>query len=158
MILDSPAPFDEIVTSANGFAPKIALYPAGAKGRVYAPGGGGIVMLANTPEDRRDAAWQFMRYLLQPEQIAHYAERSGYTAFTTTSQQTAGGWLQDEQRAIIHSALPHLRGDFSVNVSPAIRTAFDEAFQRIMIKLDDPRTALRDADKQAEKNIQDELE
>jgi len=157
MILDSPAPFDEIMRQSTGFTPKVANYPAGSKGKIYAPGGGGIVMLARTPEDKREAAWSFMRFLLQPEQIAYYAERSGYCAFTTTSQKVGEAWLADPSRSVIHQGLPHLRGDFSVNMSPAVRNAFDEAFRRILIRGEDVPTVLREADEKAERDIKREL-
>lgn len=157
MILDSPAPFEEIMRQSVGFDPKVANYPAGKKGRIYAPGGGGIAMLARTPGDTRDAAWAFMRFLLQPEQIAYYAERSGYCAFTTSAQNVGEAWLEDPSRAIIHEALPHVRGDFSVNMSPAVRNAFDEAFRRILIRGEDVETVLREADQKAERYIQREL-
>jgi len=157
MILDSPAPFEEIMRQSVGFTPKVANYPAGEKGRIYAPGGGGIAMLARTPEGKRNAAWSFMQFLLQPQQIAYYAERSGYCAFTVSAQEVGEAWLNDPSRAIIHEALPHVRGDFSVNMSPAVRNAFEEAFRRILIGGENVVTVLRKADAKAERAIQREL-
>jgi len=156
MILDSTAPFDTIAGKAVGFDAAVANYPAGANGRVYAPGGGGIAMLSRTPAETRDAAWSFMRFMLQPQQLAYYAQRSGYCAFSESAQKAGATWLADRNRAIVHGALPDLRGDFSVNMSPAIRNAFDEAFRRILIRGEDPATVLREADAQAERDIQRE--
>jgi sn-glycerol 3-phosphate transport system substrate-binding protein len=157
MILDSTAPFDTIAGKTTGFEAQVANYPAGAEGRVYAPGGGGIAMLSRTPGEKRDAAWRFMRFMLQPDQLAYYARRSGYCAFTAASQKVGATWLADRNRAIVHGALPNLRGDFSVNMSPAIRNAFDEAFRRILIRGEDPGTVLREADAEAERDIPREL-
>jgi sn-glycerol 3-phosphate transport system substrate-binding protein len=157
MILDSPAPFDELFQQAASFTPEVANYPAGAEGRVYAPGGGGIAMLARVPAEEREAAWAFMRYLLQPEQLAYYAERSGYCAFTGSSQRVGETWLADPHRKTIHAALPNLRGDFSVNMSPTIRNLLQNAFGRILIRLEDPETVLREVDAAAEASIQSEL-
>lgn len=157
MILDSPAPFEEIMDSAVGFTPGTAMYPAGRAGRVYAPGGGGLAIMAITPEVRREGAWRFIRFMLAPEQIAYYARRSGYTAFTEASRASAGDLLADPRRAVMHEALPYLRGDFSVNMSPAIRRAFDEAFQRILIEFADVRQTLEKADAKAERDIGREL-
>ena len=114
-------------------------------------------MLARTPVARREAAWSFMRFLLAPEQIAYYAERSGYCAFTDSAQRAGETWLAEPDRTIIHSALPHLRGDFSVNMSPVVRNAFEEAFRRILIRGDDVTTALKEADQKAKRGIQREL-
>ena len=157
MILDSPAPYAEIAAGASGFEPMVALYPSGRAGRIYAPGGGGLAMLSTTERPKRAAAWEFIRWMLAPESLAFYAEQTGYAAFSESSRSAAGGWIHDEKRAIIHEALPYLRGDFSVTMSPAVRNAFDNAFRRIVIEDIDPATALREADAEAERNIQEEL-
>ncbi len=156
MILDSPAPFDQIMESAIGFTPAVAPYPGGSAGTIYAPGGGGLAMLSTTPEENREAAWAFMKFMLSPEQIAYYAERSGYTAFTGASREHAGDWIHEAGRATIHQSLTHLRGDFSLNMSPALRNAFDGAFQRIMIDGDDVRETLEAADAKAEAALVEE--
>jgi sn-glycerol 3-phosphate transport system substrate-binding protein len=150
MILDSPAPFHDIFAQASGFTPAVANYPAGASGKVYAPGGGGIVMWARAPEAQRDAAWALMRYLLQPEQIAFYAKESGYAAFTGAAREAAEELLMDPRHATIHEAVPYLRGDFTLNMSPVLREAFDTAFQRIMYEDRNVAAVLRAADLQAE--------
>ena len=157
MILDSPAPFDQIMESAIGFTPAVAPYPSGSAGKVYAPGGGGLAMLSLTPEENRGAAWAFIKFMLSPEQIAFYAERSGYTAFTGASRERAGAWIHEDGPATIHESLPYLKGDFSLNMSPALRNAFDEAFQKIMIDGADVQEALETADAKAEAALVDEL-
>jgi ABC-type glycerol-3-phosphate transport system substrate-binding protein len=153
MILDSQDAFSEVFTQAKGFTPGIANYPAGAKGKVYAPGGGGIAMLSITPQERRDVAWEFMRFLLEPEQIAFYAKESGYAAFSSAAQQAMGDTMNDPRYNVIHAALPYVRADFSVNMSPAIRSAFDEAFQKILLQHADVQQTLDAADAKAEAAI-----
>ena len=157
MILDSPGPFGDIFENSVGFTPSVANYPAGAAGRIYNPGGGGIAMLSTTPEEKREAAWTFMKFMLSPDSLAYYAERSGYAAFTASAQEAAGDLLQDARYATIHAALPGLRGDFSVNMSPAVRTAFDEAWQKAFVEMADVQTALDEADAKAEEGVQDEI-
>jgi sn-glycerol 3-phosphate transport system substrate-binding protein len=156
MILDSPAPFGEIFEQSVGFTPAVANYPAGSAGKVYNVGGGGIIMSAAVPEDRRAAAWEFMRFMLTDESIAYYAERSGYVAFSSGAQELAQDFLQDERYATIHAAVPYLRGDFSVNFSPAVRNNFDRAWQSIFVDLVDVQTALDTADAEAEEQIKNE--
>lgn len=156
MILDSPAPFDEIMRNAVGFKPAVASYPAGKAGRVYPPGGAGIAMLARTPKDRRAAAWTFMKYLLSPSSLAYYAEKSGYLAFTGQSQALAAELLAQPERATMHKALEFVRGDFSVTMSPAVRTAFDDAFKKIVVDLADVKTTLDEADLRAERELEEE--
>ncbi|NJN82931.1 MAG: ABC transporter substrate-binding protein [Caldilineaceae bacterium] len=157
MILDSPGPFADIMENSVGFEPAVANYPAGAVGKVYNPGGGGIVMLGNIDAAKQDAAWEFMKFMLSDDSLAYYADRSGYAAFTEGSQEAAGALMEDESRATMQSALPYLRGDFSVNMSPAVRTAFDEAWQTIFTELSDVQETLDSADAKAEEGIKDEI-
>ncbi|MDZ4858694.1 MAG: ABC transporter substrate-binding protein [Candidatus Hydrogenedentes bacterium] len=157
MILDSQDAFSEVFKLAHGFMPGVANYPAGVKGKIYAPGGGGLAMLSTCPEDRREAAWSFMRFMLAPEQIGYYAKQTGYAAYSASAQASAGDLLGDPRYAVIHSTLPFIRADFSVNMSPAVRTSFDEAFQKIMVEGADPQTALDAADAKAEAAIKREL-
>lgn len=156
MILDSPAPFGDIYKQAIGFTPMVAQYPAGTAGKVYAPGGGGIVMIATCPAEKQEAAWAFMKYMLSPESLAYYGEQSGYAIFTPEARELAADFLKDERYAIMNDAAQYLRGDFSMNVSPAVRTAFDEALQKIFVDLADVKTTLVAADAKAEKDIKDE--
>lgn len=157
MILDSQDAFSEVFAQSKGFMPDIANYPAGAKGKVYAPGGGGIAMMSITPAERRDAAWTFMRYMLAPERIAEYSSQSGYAAISESAQAKMGDKLNDPRFKVIHDALPYIRADFSVNMSPAIRAAFDEAFQRILLQNADVQQTLDAADAKAEAAIKTEL-
>jgi sn-glycerol 3-phosphate transport system substrate-binding protein len=157
MILDSPAPFAEILAESVGFTPAVANYPAGAAGKVYAPGGGGIAMMAITPEDKRAAAWTFIKFLLEDESVALLAERSGYAAFHEGARQAAGSFLTDQSYATMHEALPFLRGDFSMNTSPAVRTAFDEALQKILLQNADVQVTLDEADAKAEEGLKNEV-
>lgn len=113
-------------------------------------------MLTVTPPERRDAAWEFIRFMLAPEQIAYYAKESGYAAFSTSAQVAMSGGASDPRFNVIHNALPHVRADFSVNMSPAIRNAFDEAFRRILLQDADVMRTLDDADAKAEAAIQAE--
>lgn len=157
MILDSPAPLYDIVEGAVGFTPAVATYPAGAAGRIFAPGGGGIIMSANCPEEKRDAAWEFIRFMLQPENIAYNAQGSGYVAFSDSAIDILGDYITDDPYAsIIYQSVQYLQGDFSVNASPAVRDGLKEAMQRIFIRLEDPTTVLNETDALVEANLENE--
>lgn len=152
MILDSPAGYRELIEQSAGFTPAAAPYPAGRAGRVYAPGGGGLAMPARVPPERRAAAWRFIRHMLSTESLAYYARETGYLAFTQSARDRAG-IAGDPQLALLHEALPYVRGDFSVNMAPAVRTAFDHAFQAIVTDLVDVQAALDAADAEAEAGL-----
>lgn len=157
MILDSQDAFGEVFGESHGFTPALANYPAGSEGKVYAPGGGGLAILASTAEMQRNNAWTFVRYMLSPESIAYYARESGYCAFTEASREAAGDLLDDPRYATIHEAVPYLRGDFSVNMSPAVRTAFDVAYQKILVEGANVQDTLDAADARAEREVRVEL-
>ncbi len=157
MILDSQDAFGEIFGADHGFTAGLAVYPSGSAGTVYAPGGGGLAMLATCPESKRAAAWSFIRFMLAPEQIAYYAKQTGYAAYSGRAQAAAGATLAEPRYAVIHSALPNIRADFSVNMSPAIRNAFNEAYQKILVDGASVQETLDAADAKAESGIQREL-
>ncbi|GMW00169.1 MAG: hypothetical protein AMXMBFR84_13070 [Candidatus Hydrogenedentota bacterium] len=150
MILDSQDAFGEVYDRAAGFTPALAQYPAGAKGKVYAPGGGGLAMISTAREDQREAAWSFIRYMLAPESIAYYSGASGYVAFTPEARELMGERLQDPRFQTIHDALQYVRADFSVNMSPPVRDAFDRAFHKILLEDADVKQTLDAADAEAE--------
>ncbi len=114
-------------------------------------------MLSRTPEHLRESAWNFIRFMLSPESNAYYAERSGFPAFAIGPHYQSSGSPPDSHKEILDEALPYLRGDFSVTMSPAVRNAFDEAFQKIMVNLADVRTALDEADLKAEAGVRAEI-
>jgi sn-glycerol 3-phosphate transport system substrate-binding protein len=156
MILDSPSIFGEIFEQAVGFTPGVANYPAGKAGRVYAPGAGGLVMLSTTPPEKREAAWQFIKFMLSADSIAYYTRRAGYAAFFTAAQEKAADFLKDERYATIQRGLAYIRADFSINESAAVRNAFEEAWQKIFFQLADVKTTLDEADAKAEAEIKNE--
>ena len=114
-------------------------------------------MLAVTPEDKRAAAWSFIKFMLSPERLAYFAKETGYAAFSASSQRAAGDGLNEPRFAVVRDALPHLRGDFSVTMSPAVRESFLEAAQKILIDLADVKTALDEANAKALQRIKAEL-
>lgn len=156
MILDSPSIFGEVYEQAVGFTPGVANYPAGKAGRVYAPGAGGLVMLSTTPPEKREAAWQFLKFMLSADSIAYFTRRTGYAAFFAAAQEKAADFLKDERYATIQRGLAYIRADFSINESAAVRNAFEEAWQKIFFQLADVRTALDEADAKAEAEIKNE--
>jgi sn-glycerol 3-phosphate transport system substrate-binding protein len=157
MILDSPAPmkdFSGYARGVDGFRPLAAQYPAGAKGRVYAPGGGGLVILKTDDTVRLRAAWAFVRFLLDDRQIADFALQSGYLAYSEGARAKAKVALAENvSLRAVQEAAPYIRGDFSINWSPGVRAALDEAVQRILVRGEDVATVLREADAKAEAEV-----
>jgi ABC-type glycerol-3-phosphate transport system substrate-binding protein len=149
MILDSPSPFSEIYAKSVGFTPGVANYPAGKKGRIYAPGAGGLVMISTTPIEKRQAAWSFIKFMLSAQNLADYSRKTGYVAFYPSAQKQMVDLLKDERYATIYAALPDVRWDFTLYWAPPVRDAFEQAWQKIFFDQVDVQTTLKFANQKA---------
>ena len=150
MLPDSPAACAELLSDGNGFKAVAGVFPAGRAGRVFAPGGGGLVMMATTPAETRESAWAFMRYLLSAESLAYYSEQTGYVAYTEGARAALRRESFPAGMEAVHESARHIRGDFTVNMAPGVRNALGEAIQAILINLADVQATLDAADARAE--------
>ncbi len=149
MIFDSPSPYAEIISQSVGFTPNVAPLPAGKKGKIYAPGAGGLVMLSTTPPEKRAAAWQFIKFMLSPKSLAEYCKKTGYIAYYPEAQEEMGEMLQHPHYAAMYSAVPFVRWDFSLYRFPPARDGFEEAWQKIFFDLADIPSTLEAANQKA---------
>ncbi|SFM30573.1 sn-glycerol 3-phosphate transport system substrate-binding protein [Paenibacillus sp. 1_12] len=85
IIFATTASMREIVTNANGkfevgtaFLPK----PNNAKEGGVVVGGGSLYIMNNQPKDAQQAAWEFIKYMLSPEQQALWHINTGYFPVT----------------------------------------------------------------------------
>ncbi|MFC6016142.1 ABC transporter substrate-binding protein [Plantactinospora solaniradicis] len=51
-------------------------------------GGGGLAMLAGPPKERKEAAFEFIRFAARPENVAQWSVDTGYLPSTKAAQQT----------------------------------------------------------------------
>jgi sn-glycerol 3-phosphate transport system substrate-binding protein len=161
MILDSPAPMRDFFQFAQGkegkeakFRPMVAQYPVGKKGRVYAPGGGGLVVLKTDETARLKAAWEFVKFMLEDRQVADFAMASGYLAYSDGARALAKATLDaNPPLKVVQDGAKYIRGDFSINWSPGVRAALDESVRRILVRGEDPAVVLREADEKAEREV-----
>ncbi len=58
--------------------------PSGPGGGVFV-GGAGLYMVNHSPPERQDAAWQYAKYLVSPEQQAEWAAATGYVPVRKSS-------------------------------------------------------------------------
>ncbi|MCL4424419.1 MAG: ABC transporter substrate-binding protein [Firmicutes bacterium] len=98
MTIDSTAVLADILKGVDGkfqvgtgFLPR----PAGAKGGVV-PGGGSLWLLGGHPEAEEKAAWEFIKWMVAPEQQAFWHMNTGYFPVTKLSYNVAA--LQDHQK------------------------------------------------------------
>jgi sn-glycerol 3-phosphate transport system substrate-binding protein len=161
MILDSPAPMRDFLQyaqtkegKAGGFRPIVSQYPVGKRGKVYAPGGGGLVILKTDDPARLRAAWKFVRFMLEDRQVADFALKSGYLAYSEGARALAQPALDaNPSLQAVQDSAKYIRGDFSINWSPGVRAALDESVQRILVRGEDPAMVLREEDEKAEREV-----
>jgi sn-glycerol 3-phosphate transport system substrate-binding protein len=161
MILDSPAPMRDFFQFAqtkegkeSGFRPMVSQYPVGKRGRVFAPGGGGLVILKTDDPARLKAAWKFVKFMLGDQQVADFALKSGYLAYSAGARALAKPVLDaDPSLQAVQDSAQYIRGDFSINWSPGMRAALDESVQRILVRGEDPAVVLREEDEKAEREV-----
>lgn len=82
----SSGSLSNVLTNAN-FEVGVAYLPTW--GTPSAPtGGGNIALLKNNPQEQIDAAWEFINFLMTPEQVAKNAAMTGYLPTTKSAAET----------------------------------------------------------------------
>jgi sn-glycerol 3-phosphate transport system substrate-binding protein len=81
MTLETSAALGTVVGLLGGYPEvKLGVGPMpgpSATGGVFV-GGAGLYMVSKSPDERQDAAWQYIKYLVEPAQQATWAAASGY--------------------------------------------------------------------------------
>ena len=88
----------------------VTAFPAWYNGERKAPiGGGNIVMIgASNTKEQRDAAWKFMEFLVQDEQVIDMNQRTGYLITTKSaveSQAVKDYWAENPAYKIAYDAV-----------------------------------------------------
>ena len=88
----------------------VTAFPAWYNGEKKAPiGGGNIVMIgASNTKEQRDAAWKFMEFLVQDEQVIEMNQRTGYlitTKSAVNSQAVKDYWAENPAYKIAYDSV-----------------------------------------------------
>ncbi len=111
MILSSAASYKKITgLVGDQFDLKLAIFPD-VSGRDIPMGGNGLGLFKTTPEKLK-AAVMFAEFLLDGERLAKNTLNSGYVPVTNAAiaTDTYKEYLQDPNRAVVHSQLDYLGG------------------------------------------------
>jgi sn-glycerol 3-phosphate transport system substrate-binding protein len=113
------------------FTPAVAYLPEGPAGRMVPTGGNGISIVARLKPDKRQAAWEFIRFSQQPEQIALVATMTGYIPFTkSASTAMADVFAKEPNRKVAVDQMAWSRPQSSIQTVPrAVDTYFDAMLQ-----------------------------
>ena len=81
--------------AAGKFTPGVAYLPEGPSGRKVPTGGMGLSIIASAKPEVKAAAWEFIKHMQKPEEIAALDQASGYLTFTKSSTSAMGSFLQE---------------------------------------------------------------
>jgi len=165
MTLDSTAVLSTILSGAGdkfevgtAFLPR----PEGVEGGVII--GGASVWITNTrPKEEQQAAWEFVKWLVEPEQQAEWSIRTGYFPVRKSAyeQEVLKEWHAERPQfttAIeqLHaSALTTATQGAVIGTFPQARQIVEEAMEAVVLGQKTPEQALADAEAQITKGIEE---
>jgi len=125
--------------------------PYGPKGRFAAEGGGGIHIVAGLPKEKRDAAWGFVKYTQEPEQVAFFAKSTGYLAFTNKAQALMSDFLKENPlfRVAYEALASGGRKSEPFNDSARAQTLVFDTLDNLAVGTKDVETTLKQLQKEA---------
>ncbi len=141
MFVESSSAAVPIIENAD-FEVGISLYPipdgVNANGSVI--GGASLWIFDGIPEETQDAAWEFVKYLLEPEIQAEWTTRTGYFPVSQDVHETETYVEYLEEYPAFQTALDQLHlGDVNhvtqgayIGVYPDIRVIMEDAFEDIL--------------------------
>jgi sn-glycerol 3-phosphate transport system substrate-binding protein len=96
------------------------------------PGGGNLYILKGAPKEQQDAAWKFIEFLTQPENVADFSIATGYiagrqSAYDTPAMQDYAGEVP--QATTIRDALQYAGAELSVQNLGEVRDIFHKYLQ-----------------------------
>lgn len=152
MTLGSTASLKQILTDVNGkFEVGTAYFPSvvdGSKGGVSI-GGASLWALDNKDETKKDATWEFVKFLISPESQAYWNANTGYFPVTTDAQNEQ--IFKDNvkefpqfQTAIdqLHSSAPKYAGAL-ISVFPEARQIVETEIENMLNGKQTPEETLK---------------
>ena len=152
MTLGSTASLKQILTDVNGkFEVGTAYFPSvvdGSEGGVSI-GGASLWALDNNDETKKDATWEFVKFLISPESQAYWNANTGYFPVTTDAQNEQV--FKDNvkefpqfQTAIdqLHSSAPEYAGAL-ISVFPEARQIVETEIENMLNGKQTPEETLK---------------
>lgn len=132
MMIESTGVISRLADAVGGrFTPRVAYLPEGPAGRMVPTGGNGISIIARLKPEQRQAAWEFVRFTQQPDQVAAVAKATGYIPFTKPAAAALADVLAREpNRKVAVEQMAWSRPQSSIQtVARAVDIYFDAMLQ-----------------------------
>jgi len=153
MIMHSSGSLASILKQAN-FDVGVMPLP-GKKPGTYAsvPGGGNLYILKGAPQDQKDAAFKFIQFLTQPDNVADFSIKTGYIATRKSAYETTA--MKDylakvPQAAQTRDVLRFAGKELSVQDLGKVRTIYQNYLQDALNGKMSPEEAMKKAQQEAD--------
>jgi sn-glycerol 3-phosphate transport system substrate-binding protein len=158
MMVESTGVIGRLADVVGGrFAPGVAYLPQGPSGRLVPTGGNGISIVAGRSADKRRAAWEFIRFTQQPEQVAFIAQATGYIPFTKAASATMKDFLAKEpNRRVAVEQVAWSRPQSNIQTVPRAVNIYYDAMLQILQGGVDPRKLMPQVQQQVKQVLVEE--
>ncbi len=128
-------------------------FPVGEKGYGAPTGGGNLYMLKNIPAEHQAAAWKFIQFMTSPEIQADWSKNTGYIASRKSAYDTQlmkDYIAQTPQAAVGRDFLKYAKAELATHNNAQVQKILGDAVQSVLTGKADAKTALDNAQKQAD--------
>ena len=139
------------------FTPAVAYLPQGPAGRMVPTGGNGVSIVAGRSADKKQAAWEFIRFTQRPEQVAFIAQATGYIPFTKSASAAMKDFLAREpNRRVAVEQVAWSRPQSNIQtVARAVNSYYDAMLQVLQGNVD-PRKLMPQVQQEVRKVLVEE--
>ncbi len=131
----------------------VAFIP-GKSGYGVPTGGGNMYIFKGAPQEQKDAAWKLIQFLSAPEMAAEWSRDTGYVASRKSAYDTEimkKLVAEKPQYGIARDQLQYAQKELTSHQGAQIQQIYGNAIQAAVEGKKDPKTALVDAQAQADK-------
>lgn len=157
IMFSSTANITSILEQVTDFEPQAAFLPAGSEGRVVPTGGSGIGMIAGLPEEKAQAAWEFISFMTSPASNAYFTQETGYIPYTEGAVAELEGFMAENPLfRVAVDQLQYARNQSELNGTAEASSILGTALERVFIVGEDPAAVLPEAQEEIQAAIQEE--
>jgi sn-glycerol 3-phosphate transport system substrate-binding protein len=158
MIVHSTGSLNGILNQAD-FEVGVMPIPAKKKGEFASvPGGGNLYIMEGASEAKKEAAFQFARFLTEPERVADFSINTGYIATRKSAYETGAmeKYMKEVPQAKeTRDALQYAGKELAVQNLGAVRNSFHKYLQEAFNGNMSPQEAMSTAQEEAEEAFED---
>ena len=131
----------------------VAMLPAG-KRRGSPTGGGNFYVSSKATPDQQQAAFQFIKWITQPERAAQWSIDTGYVAVSPAAYDMPAMRKYVEEfpaAAVARDQLQYSVAELSTHENQRVTKALNDNLQAALTGTKQPETAMKDAQAEAER-------